>query len=109
MAALMLADGSSWIVCPRFNACRFSGPLDYSRTMVAITADLKTKVLALRRGPLLPFTAFMKFRGPQALKDTLRPACSRCGPPPLHGAPGNATNLCRLGLPYGASVSARSP
>jgi hypothetical protein len=76
MAALMLADGSSWIVCPRFNACRFSGPLDYSRTMVAITADLKTKVLALRRGPLLPFTAFMKFRGPQALKDTLRPACS---------------------------------
>jgi hypothetical protein len=36
--------------------------------MVAITADLKTKGLALRMDNFA-LTAFIKFRGPQALND----------------------------------------
>jgi len=40
------------------------------RRMVAITADLKTKDLALEHGPLR-CTAFIRFRGAQALKDRL--------------------------------------
>ena len=37
--------------------------------MVAIAADLKTKDLALGMGHC---TAFMRFRGPQALKDNIK-------------------------------------
>jgi hypothetical protein len=38
--------------------------------MAAITADLKTKGLALRMGNSLHCTAFLRFRGPQGLKET---------------------------------------
>jgi hypothetical protein len=45
--------------------------------MVAITANLKTKDLALGTGHFLHCAAFMKFRGPQALKDRVENHC-RC-------------------------------
>jgi hypothetical protein len=38
--------------------------------MAAITVDLKTKDLALRMDNFLLCTAFIRFRGPQALEDT---------------------------------------
>jgi hypothetical protein len=47
------------------------------RTMAAITADLKTKDLAQRLSHSLLSTSFMKFRGPEALKDSLLGSRSR--------------------------------
>ena len=47
------------------------------RRMTAITADLKTKDLSTANGNFLQCTAFMRFRGPKALVDSLLGSRSR--------------------------------
>jgi hypothetical protein len=47
----------------------FGGVYQGRKNYAAITADLKTKDLAQRISHSLLSTSFMKFRGPEALKD----------------------------------------
>ncbi len=61
---------------PRRDRCRqpFYAEASTSRVesrIVGITADLKTKGLGHAKGRFFVLTAFIKFRGPQALKDKL--------------------------------------
>lgn len=67
----MRVRNSSGKVLASTNRKRCSQYSRVERTVVAITADLKTKDLAQRGEPSLLCSSFMKFRGPEALKDKL--------------------------------------